>query len=128
MTDKPEIALSTSAVGKAADVLVSEVIDEPRARQIAHKALRAAQPDIAAAAVQVFINRLDAFSKHISGEGHREAMRLAVREFGVDPAWFFDEDRLAAGLAWEAQNPSYYDLDSLKPYDTRPDSSIEAYE
>lgn len=89
--------------------------------------LEAAAPDIAAAAVLVFVNRLDAYTRRISGEGMREAWKLAVREFGVDPEWVYGDHEdgtpayEAEVLRWEAEDPTYGSIPDLADYDTRPE-------
>lgn len=95
-------------------------------QNVAYHAVDAAADDIMAAAILVFVNRFDNFTNKISGEGRQALMQLAVREFGVKPEWFWNDDaEEAAKLQWASENPEFGEIPDLTEYDTRPEASLE---
>lgn len=124
----PNLALAKDAIVHASNRLRNLLVahSKPDPYLVSADVVRQAQPEIIAAAVLVFVNRFDSFSRKASGQVHRELQCLAVREFGVDPRWIYDPEDTAAAdqLAWESQDPSKGPIPDLDEYDTRPETAL----
>lgn len=139
---KNAVIKATNTMRSALKVRVNQHASIVDAEIIAAETLDAAQPEIIAAAVLAFVNRFDSYSRRASAEAHREALCLAVREFGVDPMWVYSPEDYpddinahdasyaeakanAEELAWEAKNPTFGPIPELDEYDTRPEHMLQ---
>lgn len=136
----PTLRLAKNAIIHATNTMRSALKNRNQhvsilnADKVAAETLAAAQPEIISAAVLVFVNRFDDYSAKASAEAHQEMLQLAVREFGVQPSWFYgpddvdedNDDRPAVEqLQWAAQNPEYGPIPELDEYDTRPEHMLQ---
>lgn len=144
----PTLRLAKNAIIHATNTMRSALKNRNQhvsilnADKVAAETIAAAQPEIIAAAVLAFVNRFDNYSRKATAEVHREALCLAVREFGVDPMWVYSPEDYpddinahdasyaeakanAEELAWEAKNPTFGPIPELDEYDTRPEHMLQ---